>query len=210
MFWFFNKKEKVPHIFDNTDVNIDPKSNIMDLNDQIKWLQQNQWCSDYDVTKKNILIMDDRIEIISSIIDDLTSLNESNSFFIDEYNILSVSSKMAGFHVIDILNYAPDIEINYALLDIILGGKKMVNDKKYMVDGVDVALEIWDHFPAADILFFSGCIIENNIDPLNFKNKFDNYTGEDMNDFIIPKDASFDQELHRLLNFFNGLSNKSI
>lgn len=203
-FLFSKKDKKIENITIEDETEF--VSTNMDFDQQISWLEKNGWCTNYNYIKKNILIMDDREEIISSIIDDLKSLNASNDFFIDDYNIIQVSTKMAGFNVLDILEYAPDIEIHFALLDIILGGKRVIDDKRKMVDGVDVAIEIWEHFPAADILFFSGCIIETNDDPMSFKNKFNSYTGHDMNNFIIPKDSSFDQELSKLLNFFNGIS----
>ena len=203
-FLFGKKNKKIENITIEDETEF--VSTNMDFDQQISWLEKKGWCTNYNYIKKNILIMDDREEIISSIIDDLKSLNASNDFFIDDYNIIQVSTKMAGFNVLDILEYAPDIEIHFALLDIILGGKRIIDDKRKMVDGVDVAIEIWEHFPAADILFFSGCIIETNDDPISFKNKFNSYTGYDMNNFIIPKDSSFDQELSKLLNFFNGIS----
>jgi len=159
-----------------------------------------------DMLITNNVLTDDREEIISSVLDDLAALDNTNNFFLEDYNILTVSSKMAGFSVLDILEKAPKIEINFALLDVILGGKKNIDGKRKMVDGVDVALAIWEKFPNADILFFSGCIIETNDDPFSFKNKFDKYTGDDMNNYLMPKDITFGQELSKLSNFFNGFS----
>jgi hypothetical protein len=178
----------------------------MTIDEQIEWIKNENWCNDYDPNKKTILIMDDREEIIYSVLDDLAALDNTNNFFLEDYNILTVSSKMAGFSVLDILEKAPKIEINFALLDVILGGKKNIDGKRKMVDGVDVALAIWEKFPNADILFFSGCIIETNDDPFSFKNKFDKYTDDDMNNYLMPKDITFEQELTKLSNFFNGFS----
>lgn len=175
------------------------------LQEQSDWLIENGWISTpYSKQKKTILIMDDREEIISSMIDDLKALDSTNSFFFDDYNIITVFTKMAGFDVIDIIEQAPDIEINYALLDIILGGKKVVDGVRVMVDGVDVAIRLYKRFSSIDILFFSGCIIEASDDPSHFKNRFENYIGDDMNNYILPKDVSFDEELKKLSEFFNG------
>ena len=175
------------------------------LKEQSDWLISNGWIKEpYDKSKKTILIMDDREEIISSIIDDLKSLDSSDTFFIDDYNILTVFTKMAGFDVISILEEAPDIEIHYALLDIVLGGKKIIDGVKTMVDGVDVAIRLFKRFPSIDILFFSGCIIESSDDPTHFKNKFDTYTGDDLNNYIMAKDIAFEDELKKLSEFFNG------
>lgn len=199
---FFGKKEEVKIV--KTEEVIDTDN--MNLTQQIQWIKNEGWCDDYNPERKTILIMDDREEIISSVLDDLVSLDSSDDFFLDDYNIIAVSSKMAGFYVLDILEKAPDIEINYALLDIILGGKKAIDGKRKMVDGVDIAIAIWEKFSSADILFFSGCIIETTDDPSNFKNKFDTYSGDDMNNYLMPKDTTFDQELKKLTNFFNGFS----
>lgn len=204
---FFGKKNNI--VEPTTTVKINNKNNNnnnMTIDEQIEWIKNENWCNDYDINKKTILIMDDREEIISSVLDDLAALDNTNNFFLEDYNILTVSSKMAGFSVLDILEKAPKIEINFALLDVILGGKKNIDGKRKMVDGVDVALAIWEKFPNADILFFSGCIIENNDDPFSFKNKFDKYTDDDMNNYLMPKDITFEQGLSKLSNFFNGFS----
>lgn len=201
---FFGKKNNI--VEPTTSLKINNKNNNMTIDEQIEWIKNENWCNDYDTSKKTILIMDDREEIISSVLDDLAALDNTNNFFLEDYNILTVSSKMAGFSVLDILEKAPKIEINFALLDVILGGKKNIDGKRKMVDGVDVALAIWEKFPNADILFFSGCIIETNDDPFSFKNKFDKYTDDDMNNYLMPKDITFEQELTKLSNFFNGFS----
>lgn len=199
---FFGKKNNIVEPTTSSKIN----NNNMTIDEQIEWIKNENWCNDYDTNKKTILIMDDREEIISSVLDDLAALDNTNNFFLEDYNILTVSSKMAGFSVLDILEKAPKIEINFALLDVILGGKKNIDGKRKMVDGVDVALAIWEKFPNADILFFSGCIIETNDDPFSFKNKFDKYTDDDMNNYLMPKDITFEQELNKLSNFFNGFS----
>ena len=206
---FFGKKNNIVEPTTTLKINNNNNNNNnnnMTIDEQIEWIKNENWCNDYDTNKKTILIMDDREEIISSILDDLAALDNTNNFFLEDYNILTVSSKMAGFSVLDILEKAPKIEINFALLDVILGGKKNIDGKRKMVDGVDVALAIWEKFPNADILFFSGCIIETNDDPFSFKNKFDKYTDDDMNNYLMPKDITFEQELTKLSNFFNGFS----
>ena len=201
---FFGKKNNI--VEPTTSLKINNNNNNMTIDEQIEWIKNENWCNDYDTNKKTILIMDDREEIISSVLDDLAALDNTNNFFLEDYNILTVSSKMAGFSVLDILEKAPKIEINFALLDVILGGKKNIDGKRKMVDGVDVAIAIWEKFPNADILFFSGCIIETNDDTFSFKNKFDKYTDDDMNNYLMPKDITFEQELSKLSNFFNGFS----
>ena len=201
---FFGKKNNI--VEPTTSLKINNNNNNMTIDEQIEWIKNENWCNDYDTNKKTILIMDDREEIISSVLDDLAALDNTNNFFLEDYNILTVSSKMAGFSVLDIIEKAPKIEINFALLDVILGGIKNIDGKRKMVDGVDVALAIWEKFPNADILFFSGCIIETNDDPFSFKNKFDKYTDDDMNNYLMPKDITFEQELTKLSNFFNGFS----
>ena len=208
IFWkkdqVYQKKNNI--VEPTTSLKINNNNNNMTIDEQIEWIKNENWCNDYDTSKKTILIMDDREEIISSVLDDLAALDNTNNFFLEDYNILTVSSKMAGFSVLDILEKAPKIEINFALLDVILGGKKNIDGKRKMVDGVDVALAIWEKFPNADILFFSGCIIETNDDPFSFKNKFDKYTDDDMNNYLMPKDITFEQVLSKLSNFFNGFS----
>jgi len=186
---------------------IDDFPNVEKIDSQIDWLISNGYTEDYDPGKKTLLIMDDREAIISSILDDLYSLEEQESeFHLKNFNILKLQSKMAGFNTMDILTNAPLIEINYALLDIILGGKKVIDGKRKMVDGVDVAISIWDKFEAAEILFFSGCIIDSgNKEIFNFKDKFEKYTGDSIENYILPKDSSFEEELDKLSELFLGI-----
>lgn len=202
--------DEIPSTNVNIAVEQDISPNVNDINSQINWLIHNGWTDKYNPSKKTLLIMDDREAIISSIMDDLYSLDEQEpNFSISNYNILKIHSKMAGFFVFDILEKAPLIEINFALLDIILGGKKVIDDKRKMVDGVDVALEIWENFESAEILFFSGCIIESDgKDIFNFKDKFENYTGDLIDSYILPKDSSFEDELEKLTEFFSGIPSK--
>ena len=196
---------------EKTNNNIKISSSLPDKNDinsQINWIISNGWTDNYDLSKKTLLIMDDREAITASVMDDLYSLEARNiNFNLSDYNIVNVYSKMAGFHVIDILENAPLIEIHFAILDIILGGKKIVDGKRKMIDGVDVAIEIWKKFDSTEILFFSGCIIDSDTkDIFNFKNKFKEFTGDSIEDYILSKDSSFDFELKKLSEFFLGIS----
>jgi hypothetical protein len=180
--------------------------NFTNMQDQITWLTDNGWVNGntFNKSNKNILIMDDRQDIISAVIDDLERMDETEIINLNHFNLITVSSKNAGFHVLDILEKAPNITIDYALLDIVLGGKKIVDGVKQMVDGVDVAIQIWERFSTAQILFFSGCIIENSNDRDDFKNRFTSYTQEDISDYLLPKDIDFDSEIDQLATFFNG------
>jgi len=200
-FNFFKKKKPIDEICKEEI----EKPIKMSLEEQFLWIKNQGWLlnENFNINNENILIMDDRNEIISSIMDDLYSLDEQTSFNINNYNILSTTTKMAGFYVLDILEKAPDIVINYALLDIILGGKKITDEKRIMVDGVDIAIQIWERFPQSNILFVTGCIIENSPDKSNFKYKFDKYTNDDLNNYLLSKVVEFDTILEKLSNFFN-------
>ncbi len=202
MFSFFKNKKNTQEPIKNDEIQTIVST---DLSIQSQWLVNNGWLKEnYDKNKKTILIMDDREEIISSILDDLKSLERSGDFFINDYNILTVFTKMAGFDVLRIIDEAKEIEIHYALLDIILGGKKLVGDKRKMIDGVDVAINLYQRFNSIDILFFTGCIVDNSNDPTNFKNKFEKFMGDSISKYMMPKDIPFDEEMKRLSAFFNG------
>lgn len=202
MFSFFKNKKNTQEPIKNDEIQTIVST---DLSIQSQWLVNNGWLKEnYDKNKKTILIMDDREEIISSILDDLKSLERSGDFFINDYNILTVFTKMAGFDVLRIIDEAKEIEIHYALLDIILGGKKLVGDKRRMIDGVDVAINLYQRFNSIDILFFTGCIVDNSNDPTNFKNKFEKFMGDSISKYMMPKDIPFDEEMKRLSAFFNG------
>ena len=86
------------------------------------------------------------------------------------------------------------------------GGKKVIDGKRKMLDGVDVAVNIWEKFEETEILFFSGCIIESGSkDIFNFKDKFEDYTGDPIENYILPKDSSFEDELDKLTELFLGV-----
>ena len=210
---FFSRKKPDEEPTNNNSENIEV-SNIndnanMNIKEQIRWLEDTNWLEihqKYYEDRINLLIMDDSAEIISSLIDDLETLNESNSINLDEYNIIAVSSRLAGFKVLEILKKAPDINIDYALLDIVLGGKKVVDGIRTMVDGVDIAIQLLKQYPEVEILFFSGCIIESVSNTSHFTTKFNDFTGDKLNDYMMPKDINFEKELKKLTNFLNGFS----
>lgn len=204
---FFNlfKRNKNNDCIDmNINAEIESTDFKKNVRIQFNWLKEKGWLlNNFDISKKNILIMDDKENVVSSVIDELTSLENYSTFNIDNYNIICLHSKEAGFHALEILEHAPDIEIDYALLDIILGGKQKINDHIIMLDGVDVAIKIWEKFPQAEILFITGCLIEDTSDKMHFKTKFDNYTQDDLNNYILSKDLGFDEGLKVLIKFFN-------
>jgi len=203
MFEFFKKNKNKDENICKESENISEKSEV--LNNQIKLLKDNNWLySDYKIGNKNILIMDDNESIISTVMDQLYTLDDTSIFNIDDYNIITVYSIMAAFNVIEILEYAPNIEIHFALLDLVIGGKKRINDKLVQYDGLDTAIKIWEKFPNAKILFLSGCIIEPKDDPSNFKERFFKFYGEDMDRFVIQKGIKFNTETEDLRLFFNG------
>lgn len=194
-----NNKATVSNTVENS------KNSFESLNEQVSWLITNGWLVDskYNKENKNILIMDDSEEIILSILDDLRSI-DSPHFNLSKFNIITVSTKMAGFDVLEIIKNADRIKIDFALLDIVLGGKKDIDGIRKMLDGVDIAIELLKNNPAVHLLFFSGCIIEETNDSLHFRTRFENFVGEDMNDYIIPKDIDFEDGLNKLTKFFVG------
>lgn len=160
-------------------------------------------CTEFNDTLNNLIIMDDREEIVESLIDEMFLLSKQDRLFnIESLNILKFSGKMAGFNVVELLNRFKDIEIEFALLDIVLGGKKMVGDKRLMLDGVDVALKIFETSPDCKILFFSGCFDES-VNEQPFGIKFFKNTGNNIYEYSMPKDVSIFEEKERLKEFFN-------
>lgn len=157
------------------------KKDVVDLIDVIK-IPKND--------KKNIIIMDDNdiagditktdIESIGSMakfianhgdietinkryklllenIDDetLTNLSKLN---LDDFNIILVTGKMAGYTLISALDRG--LTVDYAILDIILGGSGVYRGKTTIVDGIDVAKEIISRNQKAHVMFYTGCSFE--------------------------------------------------
>lgn len=132
-------------------------------------------------------------EFVSSINSNILSMLMEINF--DNINVFVITGDMAAFSVINAMErngLVPDI----AILDIVVGGAIVENNKTIILDGIDVAKAIWDKNKDANILFFTGCDIgktsEENLKFLEM-NKGDIYP------YLILKDPNIIFRRTRLL-----------
>lgn len=167
--------------------------------------------------KKNILILDDneesghvtildlkmlntisekiRTDCIDSLSDKhktfVSTLNQNSitklkDFSIDDFNIILVTGSMAAFSIFEALDNG--LNIDYAILDILLGGNNIYKGKPCVLDGIDVVNKLVTHNKYVKYLFYSGCSINSDTDE---NIKFKNLMGENINKYLIIKNKDF-------------------
>jgi len=157
----------------------------------------------YHRNKKTILVLDDNPGIISFLIDDLKYFHDKGKLNLDEFNILEVSSADAGF-IFEAIFTKGNLHIDYAIIDITLGGSLTTNEgiKKYT--GVDVFEIIYKENKELKYIFYTG----NNLNTYiksnqNLVMQYNNLTNKDIKDKVLFK-TSLDmdtrrKELYRML-----------
>jgi hypothetical protein len=163
---------------------------------------------DFDFNKKNVLIMDDKKDIVEGIIDDFFILDEKGLINIDDYNFFVFYGKMSAFLVKDFIEkFGNLISIDYAILDIIIGGKRFSNGKKIIYDGIDVSKILKEKYPNCLIIFYTGCMIENSDDLLmniSYVKKFKEYFDDNIYNYLMSKSENLDTEIKYLHKFLKG------
>ena len=101
---------------------------------------------------------------------------------------------MAAFKVMKLLEVGRVIE--KAFLDIIIGGNNLYKGHLVILDGIDVAKAILDINPNADILFYSGCSLDESGAEFN---KCKKLLGKDINSMTIGKNNNKLEKIKRLL-----------
>lgn len=166
-----------------------------------------------DNTKKNIVIIDDNdiagditkedIKVLGRIskvlnekisIEDIEhryraliekfdnkTLDDLSHLCLDEYEITLITGKMAGFSLINALKKG--LIVDYAVLDIILGGSGLYKDTQTILDGIDVAKDILESNPKANVMFYTGCSFEKGQEEYKKVSKLT----DNMEDMVLHK-----------------------
>lgn len=117
-------------------------------------------------------------------------------FDINNYNIIMCTGKMAAFQVMNLLDEG--VKIDKAFLDIILGGYNIYHGKGVILDGIDVAESLLKANPETDIVFYSGCSLDDDSVEFNKGNKLLN---KDIRKMVIGKDNDAFGKRNRLIEF---------
>jgi len=192
--------QKIKNMFTKKTINIStkliPETDKVSLSVPIKRLIEN-----YDLTKKNILIIDDSKGIISMINDFLDEcLN------VKDYNVLSFFQKYAPFIMMKTFSQMNMKSIDFAIIDIVLPGKMQIKNKYVKYDGIDVAIYLYEKYNCKNFLFYTGNLNGEFSDYFEEKSeKFEKYFGRDIHDFIVYKgDYDGDKTITEFKKLFSG------
>jgi len=153
--------------------------------------------SDFDRDKRSILLMDDHEGIVSFLKDDLVYLDEKNIIDLDKINVLTFSSNLAAFNFEVAQRKMKGLNIDWAIIDITLGGSVITKDGNVKYTGVDVYEMILKYNPDVKFIFYTG----NNLNPYIKANKaiidkFKSISGKKIKDYILFK-TSLDMNTRR-------------
>jgi hypothetical protein len=139
----------------------------------------------------NLLDKNDRTFISTLSNEELVSLNMMHK---QKYNIIVVHGELAGFTAIDAINNG--LFIDYAFLDIIIGGRNIYLGKSIVLDGIDIASHLAIFCKECKYIFYSGCTITHeSIEYI----KANDVLGIDINDCIVHKDNNFNKKKKKIL-----------
>lgn len=165
--------------------------------------------------KKRLLIMDDYDAVTKIIREDLDTifyrkydaalskstieLIDSLTLTRDEIEICEVSTGIAPYIVYkSCLEELDNCCFDFAILDIIFGDYVLKEDKKFYLDGIDIAKFLLDKNPNIKEVFFTGCFMDSTFN--SEKDKIINRLGEDYyKNNIIEKTDSKDERIAALL-----------
>jgi len=161
----------------------------------------------FDNNKRSILIVDDNPGMVSFLKDDIEFIEHDNVINLSEYNLLTFDTPYAAFTFQKVQDMNNGLNIDYAILDITIGGSIMTPNGNIKYTGVDIYEMILKYNPDVKVIFYTG----NQLNPYIKSNKklidqFSTITnGKKINDFILFK-TSLDLDDRR--KFFSDFFNK--
>lgn len=154
----------------------------------------------YKPNLRTVLIIDDS-RGITSILEEYISKNSQ-----EEFNIVSFYGVNAPFimeETLQILKTKGLTKIDFAIIDIVLPGKRFKDNHILKWDGIDVSIFLSEEFDLKNFLFYTGNIVSNYVAFIkDKKEKFNQYFKTDIKDFILYKsenDVIINRELNSLL-----------
>lgn len=155
--------------------------------------------------RKNIFILDDVCEITDILECELSEYLELNNK-LDKINLIPLCGSEAGFDMISIISNHPEITIDYIITDITFGSNRKINDKKTIIDGVDVLFLSKSVNPNIRFVVITGNILDKcNVEHYTFAKKFAQCLGEPILDHIVFKDNSFTDNIEKYEHILGDL-----
>lgn len=124
-------------------------------------------------------------------------LCELTKFKLDDYNIILATGTMAAFSVLEAVDNG--LRVDYAVLDILIGGYNVYKGKQYMPDGIDVVKHLKQNNPNIRYYFYSGCSLSLDSDETH---KFHKITGDDLRHYTIDKDKNLFNKKQKIISLF--------
>src|SRR5574344_577653 len=103
-----------------------------------------------------------------------------------DFNIILVTGEMGEFSIYAAIDQG--LEIDYAILDILIGGYNEYKGQCYILDGIDVSKKIQETNKECQYIFYSGCSLVENSD---FHKK------------VVLKDKELNKKRMRILELIN-------
>lgn len=190
MFGFFKKAKEKDYVKPKQLV----KREIVLPNNRLSELNE------YDPNKKTILIMDDFEGIISIVLDDFDIISKIYGLDIKtDFNILCSTGNFAAFDVMNFLDKSSK-KIDFAILDITLGGMDVRDNEIIELDGVDVAFKLQDRNPDFKVLFCTGHnITKKNPNVREIMVKWEQKTNSSLSKYTVLKTSDRVPDFYNLL-----------
>lgn len=141
-----------------------------------------------DFSKPGILIIDDNPGIVSFLEDDFEVLDDYGRININDYNIFSFTTKDAAYIFMSTIRRYGNINIQYAIIDITLGGTINTVDRIVKLTGIDVLEVLLEMNPDVKYIFYTGNQMNHFIKPIaNIMAQYKELTNKEITDDILFK-----------------------
>ena len=117
-----------------------------------------------------------------------------------DFNIILVTGEMGAFSIYEAIDQG--LEIDYAILDILIGGYNEYKGQCYILDGIDVSKKIQETNKECQYIFYSGCsLVENSDETIKYQKIY----GENsqFHKKVVLKDKELNKKRMRILELIN-------
>ena len=142
---------------------------------------------DFVMGNKTCLIIDDNYGQVNILSDDIQYIFDK--YGITDINVIKIYNNMGAFEVNDLLlQYGDKLKIDYAIIDLTIGGSRRIGEENIKLSGIDVAGFLKKYSKDIKVIIYTGNNLNTYIEAsVKLMNKFKMLTGYNINDHIIIK-----------------------
>lgn len=193
IFNFFTHKKRVEETIHQLNIS-DIKSHFSSIRPDDEYVEDtfliDKIKSILKPNRKNVFIIDDNCEIVKIVTSDFNNYLKTIDR-VDDFNVIQMCKKTAGFDMLSIIAKYPEIRIDGLIADIILGGNEKINGKKIIVDAVDLVILLKSINPDVKYSLFTGTPFSaKNENGSRVATKFENFFEESILSVTFMKDAN--------------------